>query len=119
MNEHKISTVKIMKNILSIALLSLTVLASTQDAAHSSPKADGYYRCTVSDPTGTPLNVRSTPGGEIIGSVQNGTRVGIMTYAPDSGQWRQIILQDDGAAYVVGWVFKNYLTDCPYKLKAQ
>lgn len=102
-----------MKNILSIPLLSLTMLVGVQAAAYSSPHPDGYYRCSVYDPTGTPLNVRSKPGGKIIGSVQNGTRVGLVN-APDSGRWRQIILQADGAE-VTGWVFKNYLTDCSSK----
>ena len=32
-------------------------------------------RCKVTDPTGTPLNVRSAPNGKIIGTLANGTLV--------------------------------------------
>jgi hypothetical protein len=72
---------------LSSALLSLTMVASTQEVAFSSPKADGYYRCSVYDPTGTPLNIRTKPGGKVIGTIVNGSRVGLAA-REDSGKWR-------------------------------
>lgn len=31
--------------------------------------------CVVTDPTGTPLNIRKTPNGRIIGKVRNGKKV--------------------------------------------
>ncbi len=101
-----------MKNILPIALLSLTILASSQSAVFSSPKADGYYQCSVNDPTGTPLNVRAKPGGRVIGTVTNGTRVGLAS-KEDVGKWRQIMIgRQDGESLIYGWVFKKYLVDC-------
>ena len=41
------------------------------DAARST----GRRPCVVSDPTGTPLNVRSRPNGPILGSLYNDTEV--------------------------------------------
>ena len=36
------------------------------------------WSCKVTDPTGTPLNVRDTPNGKKVGTLRNGTKV-IMT----------------------------------------
>jgi len=35
-------------------------------------------RCKVTDPTGTPLNVRESPNGKIIGTLPNGSTVAIV-----------------------------------------
>ncbi len=59
--------------------------------------------CTVTDPTGTPLNIRSSPNGEIVGTLRNGASVTIQTVAYD-GQGRPW-------AYIgVGWVFREFVT---------
>ena len=39
--------------------------------------ADGD-RCKVTDPTGTPLNVRDGPNGKVIGTLANGALVAIV-----------------------------------------
>jgi Bacterial SH3 domain len=67
-------------------------------------------RCAVADPTGTPLNVRLTPNGKIIGTLPNGLTVRIQQTSSDHGNiWARIIRDRDNA--MVGWVFRNYL-DC-------
>lgn len=67
----------------------------------------GY--CTVSDPTGTPLNVRQSPGGRVIGTLENGTIVGIgVTDNSVSKEWTRIIQP------VEGYVWSPYLGDCKY-----
>jgi hypothetical protein len=100
------------KNILSITFLSLAMIVSTQVKAFSSPKADGYYQCTVKDPTGTPLNVRETPGGKTIISIVNGTRVGLSS-REDSGKWRQVMIgSQEDSNVIYGWVVKKYLINC-------
>ena len=77
-------------------------MASLEDFAP--PRPDGTPRrlCTVEDPAGTPLNVRSTPssGGEVLRTVTNGTRVEVID---DRGGWRRI----EGAP--AGWVFGDAL----------
>lgn len=66
--------------------------------------------CTVDDPTGTPLNVRATPGGKVFGSLPNGTRVILgITDGSEGPNWTRIIEPTQG------YVWSEYLTDCVYQ----
>ncbi len=109
-----------MKNNLPIALLSITILTGVQAAAYANPKVDFANAgvlisqqnvpnppCSVNDPTGTPLNVRSKPNGEIIARLRNGTIVE-QTDTPYKGKWAEISF-DSGNIKVTGWVYKKYL----------
>ncbi len=80
-----------MKRISLIALALLTASA----AAHAG--------CVVTDPTGTPLNIRSAPNGSIIGTLRNGATVSIQATAYDrQGRlWANI---------GVGWVFREFVS---------
>jgi Bacterial SH3 domain len=63
--------------------------------------------CRVSDPTGTPLNVRSAPkGGSIRGALSNDTVVKVLEVR---GDWARIRPHD--APGKSGWVYSKYL-DC-------
>ncbi|MDB5506061.1 MAG: hypothetical protein JWR75_699 [Devosia sp.] len=65
--------------------------------------------CTVTDPTGTPLNIRVEPNGEILGNWANGTRIRPYdTVTFDGKQWLAVERWADDNA--VGWVFDPYLT---------
>ncbi len=55
-------------------IAAMALLASLSLAA-----AQGE-RCKVTDPTGTPLNVRASPNGKIIGTLANGSLVAIVEY---------------------------------------
>jgi uncharacterized protein YraI len=61
--------------------------------------------CVVNDPTGTPLNVRDSPNGRILGALYNGVQVNVVRR---SGSWAYIVPQRGES----GWVFSDYL-DCP------
>lgn len=65
--------------------------------------------CVVEDPTGTPLNVRSSPNGSIRGALHNGALVEILdtTYA-QGGRWVYIAPLEGGKR---GWVYGPHL-DC-------
>lgn len=64
--------------------------------------------CTVKDPTGTPLNIRATAGGEIIGQVRNGVRVRVLERGSHNGKpW--VLVERWPDDNVVGWVFDPYL----------
>ena len=65
--------------------------------------------CYVSDPTGTPLNIRIEPGGRIVGAIRNGTQVTISDSRVDpSGRlWVFIRGLDDDRG--IGWVYRNFL----------
>jgi hypothetical protein len=64
--------------------------------------------CHVDDPTGTPLNVRSTPNGPILGALSNDTVVTVVDTTLTRGQKWARIVPEIGKP---GWVFRNYL-DC-------
>ncbi|MDJ0513647.1 MAG: SH3 domain-containing protein [Methyloceanibacter sp.] len=63
--------------------------------------------CTVNDPTGTPLNVRSKPNGSIVGALHNGTSVNLwkLIWVNDK-PWARITPVGPGKS---GWVFHDYL----------
>ncbi len=60
-------------------------------------------RCVVTDPTGTPLNIRSAPNGEVVGTLRNGVAVSIrtITYDNQGRAWADI---------GVGWVFREFVS---------
>jgi hypothetical protein len=67
------------------------------------------FVCVVADPTGTPLNVRNAPNGEILGALYNGTYV----HSTDNnrrtdnmGQQWLYVVPDQGAS---GWAFASYV----------
>jgi hypothetical protein len=66
-------------------------------------------RCRVQDPTGTPLNLRTTPNGRIITTLSNGTLATILDRANLRGKTWVYITSEDRAS--MGWVFRDFL-DC-------
>ncbi|MGO9546770.1 MAG: SH3 domain-containing protein [Rhodomicrobium sp.] len=80
-----------MRKIFSIAI----VLLAASNAAQAG--------CAVTDPTGTPLNIRSTPNGAIIGTLRNGASVTIQETLYDS---RGRLWANIG----IGWVFREFLS---------
>ena len=70
--------------------------------------------CTVADPTGTPLNVRSEPiNGRIVAKLKNGTVVRVEDYNEEYGDelanWWQISVTKNGKRRTLGWVTSNFL----------
>ena len=63
--------------------------------------------CTVVDPTGTPLNVRSAPGGKILANLRNGQEVEVIEHQDFRGKrWAHVARFE----YMEpGWVFARYL----------
>jgi len=87
--------------------ISLFLLASAwlTTAAHAEPVG----RCVVTDPTGTPLNVRAFPNGPIDGALHNGAIVRQeQTTLDERGRaWTYVVPLEEGRA---GWVFRNYVS---------
>ena len=71
--------------------------------------ADGD-RCKVSDPTGTPLNVRESPNGKIVGTLANGSLVAILASqnAANGKPWVKIV--DHTTKKPIGWVFREFVS---------
>ena len=67
-------------------------------------------RCKVTDPTGTPLNVRVKPNGTIIGTLANGTFVSILEYAPDANGKPWVKVAHAETRKPIGWVFREFVS---------
>lgn len=68
--------------------------------------------CKVTDPTGTPLNVRATPNGRIVGIVKNDVEVFIEEISnDDKGRpWARISTKSNGKKRVLGWVIREFIS---------
>ncbi len=85
------------------------LLACALAAAWSAP-AMAQARCMVTDPTGTPLNVRTSPWGKVIGTVPNGMVVRVIDSAKDDKgrPWVYVRAYEGGAP--LGWVFREFVS---------
>jgi hypothetical protein len=71
--------------------------------------ADGD-RCKVTDPTGTPLNVRDSPNGKIVGTLANGALVAIVD-RQGRRQWQALgQIVDAKTKQPIGWVFREFVS---------
>jgi hypothetical protein len=93
-----------MKTLLATAAL-VAVLSSPAAAVLVYARAD----CVVADPTGSPLNVRSTPNGAILGALRNDTKVLVLEAALVNGKTSVRIAPEVGTGKQ-GWVFLNHLS---------
>jgi len=85
----------------------IALLVALLVAAAGAASAQG--RCRVVDPTGTPLNVRSTPNGPITGTLPNGLLVSIRDVTTDNRgrPWALIAQYETGRR--IGWVFREFI----------
>lgn len=72
--------------------------------------AHGQSTCRVLDPTGTPLNVRTSPSGRIVGALRHGMIVTVLDRSTDR-QGRSWVYVGREDSTPVGWVYDNYI-DC-------
>lgn len=64
--------------------------------------------CSVTDPTGTPLNVRTSPNGNVVGTLNNGAQVIILDRASRTGKsWVYVGRYEDHVP--IGWVYRDYI----------
>jgi hypothetical protein len=68
--------------------------------------------CKVTDPTGTPLNVRDRPNGEIINALRNGREIYIHATAYDAQNrlWVNVGGYYDGEYRMWGWVLREFIS---------
>ena len=85
-----------------LLLLSLTTLS----AGHAQSV------CKVTDPTGTPLNVRDKPNGRIVNALLNGREVTIHegTYDEQGKPWVLVGGTYRGDYRVWGWVTREFIS---------
>jgi len=86
----------------------LSIFGNSADA-RSAESSQRSISCEVIDPTGTRLNVRSTPNGSnIVTKLPNGTRVIPYKVAYDEEDRHWILIGD--AVHSWGWVFGPYVS---------
>lgn len=98
--------------------MSLRLLASSLVLLASASVAlacGGAPICTVADPTGTPLNIRMSPNGPVVGTAKNGTELMFVEHREVEGKlWALVERFEQGeleADFEGAWVFGPYL-DC-------
>lgn len=67
-------------------------------------------RCRVTDPTGTPLNVRTGPNGKIVGKVRNGKLVTTLEYTSDRSGRPWVYVADYKSEEPIGWVYREFVS---------
>ena len=84
------------------------LIAAGSLLAWSSPSFS-QIACRVADPTNTPLNVRTSPNGHIVGKLKNGDIVSILDRSSDrSGKaWAYVGSGKDNRP--IGWVYRDFL----------
>lgn len=87
------------------SLILAVAMLATVSAAEAQSR-----RCRVMDPTGTPLNVRATPGGEVTGQLPNGMLVNRAEEVRDSRGRTWVFLHDRTTGDPVGWVFREFVS---------
>jgi uncharacterized protein YraI len=92
------------------------LIAAVAALAFAAP-AQAVWTCKVTDPTGTPLNVRSEPNSnaKVLRTLKNGLEV-IIGEVSEDGRWAQVLtvkgktkLDKDGLPIFDGWAFMKYL----------
>jgi Bacterial SH3 domain len=63
----------------------------------------------IMDPTGTPLNVRASPNGHIVGTLRNGVQVSVLDRAVDRKKqaWVYVGYSEDQSP--IGWVYREFI----------
>jgi Bacterial SH3 domain len=85
----------------SIAAMAFLLSATLASAA-------GGDRCKVTDPTGTPLNVRDAPTAR--GTIVNGVLVSVIEYTDDVNGKPWVRVKDYKTQKPIGWVFRKFVS---------
>jgi hypothetical protein len=74
-----------------------------------SVESSAQIPCEVLDPTGTPLNVRASPNGHIVGTLRNGVQVSVLDRSSDreGKSWVYVGHSEDRSP--IGWVYDQFI----------
>jgi hypothetical protein len=89
--------------------VNLSILALAGFCALAATGAQAADRCKVTDPTGTPLNLRDAPQGNVLGKVPNGRLVRMIETDSDRNgkTWARVGTMDGKP---MGWVFREFVS---------
>lgn len=85
------------------AILATILLSLTASGAFA------QSRCRVMDPTGTPLNIRAAPNGEIIGKAANGALVNVLDRSTDGRGRAWVYVAHRASGEPLGWVYREFI----------
>lgn len=81
-----------------------------RSTAYESQVRANPAKCRVTDPTDTPLNVRTGPNAAIVATLRNGKLVTILNEVTTGGKgWAYIGDFSDGNR-PIGWVYREFLS---------
>jgi hypothetical protein len=86
-----------------MAALALLVTANIAAATEGE-------RCKVTYPSGTPLNVRESPNGKVIGTLPNGTLVTVVESKNATNGKPWVKVQHYETKKPIGWVFREFVS---------
>ncbi len=101
------ANIKLTMNLKKIVVSLLTMAAITIVLPAKAERV-----CKVTDPTGTPLNVRNQPNGQVVNALRNGREV----YIEDTGSdeqgrsWVKVGGYYNGTYRVWGWVLREFIS---------
>lgn len=75
----------------------------------SVPASAQSLRCRIMDPTGTPLNLRDAPYGQIVGKLPNGMLVRRGRQTVDRNERPWVFVHNFETDEPMGWVFREYV----------
>jgi hypothetical protein len=96
-----------------VVVLGICAVTTAHTTKHSNAdqRRDGdLVVCYVSDPTGTPLNVRETPGGPVKKQLPNRLPVQLADSYSDSRGRLWTFVMNPYTGDPIGWVFRKYLS---------
>ena len=70
--------------------------------------AHAQTQCIVTDPTGTPLNVRTAPNGQVTDTLPNGAFVSVIDRSVDRNR-KPWVYVSDRTGRRLGWVFRDFI----------
>ena len=89
---------------IAVASAFIVALAAAQDQAAG--------RCAVTDPTGTPLNLRAAPNGRILATLSNRQTVQFLdqVYDDRGRPWALVRMAGGGGTGVRGYVYREFVS---------
>jgi hypothetical protein len=89
------------------AILRTALISAILSMVSLDPASSASQRCMVTDPTGTPLNVRRFDG-KVIGALHNGEIVRILRTGadPQGKPWAYVAYETNGE----GWVYREFIS---------
>lgn len=90
-----------------LQIVALSIVASGATGA----VAQAPRRCLVNDPSTTPLNLRASPMGAILGTLENRQTVELVEQTVDSRgrSWARVTVTGGPGSGRQGWVFREFI----------